>query len=400
MENFEKAFDIAKYITKYLRNELDAAERRELQHWLDEHEDNKALFEKLTSEDYLHQQLINNGQFNVESAFRKFIENRATEKPVISIRKNYGKWWMAAAGFFLLSASLLYVFLVKNNTQMDAEMITQSSQTKSNDVLPGGNKAVLTLADGSVIELDEAANGTLSTQGNMKVIKLPGGKLAYEKGKGQLAEVQYNTVTTPVGGQYELVLSDGSHVWLNAASSITFPTYFAQGNREVQVNGEVYLDVAHDRSRPFIVKADNVNIAVLGTSFNLSAYKNDDEIITTLVEGSVKISDANESVVIEPGEQAQVNHSTNKISVIKDVNLESITAWKNGKFNFQEEDIHAIMRKLERWYGITVTFQSNVTREKFVGVISRDVKLSQILKMLEKTGVVDFTIVGKNVIVK
>ena len=401
MDNFEKAFDVAAYMIKHLRNELDATERVRLQHWMDEKDEHKALFEKLTSEQYLLQQLRDIQSFNTEAAYKRFLQNKLSQTPVISARKNSSsKWWMAAAGFFLVAASFAYFLLIKESPKNKNQLLSQVEKPIEKDAPPGGNKALLTLSDGSVIKLDDASNGTISTEGNIKVIKLPGGKLAYEKANGEIAEMQYNTVTTPIGGKYQLVLADGTQVWLNASSSITFPTYFSESDREVKVNGEVYFEVFHDQKRPFIVKTDKAKIEVLGTSFNLSAYKNDEETSTTLVNGSVKISDENESVEIRPGEQAQIRQATDKILVVKNVNLEAITAWKNGKFNFFEEDIHSIMRKLERWYGITATFQNNVTREKFVGVISRDVKLSQILKMLEKTGVVSFTSVGKNVIVK
>lgn len=401
MQQFEEAFNIADSIMKYLRNELSESEKIRLDEWLSESPDNRDLFNRLQDEYFMLRQQQSLKSFDAEAALKKIKENINQESTVVSIKKNRNKWWMAAAAILVVAASLTYIFILKQNNAGEASsQLVKSTTPAKDDVQPGSNKAILTLADGSTIELDAVNNGMLAKQGNMKVIKLSGDKLAYEKADGSIKDIQYNTISTPRGGQFQLVLADGSHVWLNAASSITFPTSFAGDKREVSISGEAYFEVARHAGKPFRVSANNVIVQVLGTHFNMSAYANEGNISTTLIEGAVKVIDGKASAVIKPGEQAIVKNSSEQISVLKDVNLESIIAWKNGKFNFQEEDIHSIMRKLERWYDIKVTIQQDVTKEKFVGVISRDVQLSQILRMLEKTGVVGFSVVGKTVIVK
>lgn len=310
------------------------------------------------------------------------------------------KRWMAAASVLIIAAGILYFYFNDSHSHsLPVNLVKNNSQKY--DIAPGGNKAVLTLADGSTIMLDSAQNGMLSQQGNTKVIKLQNGKVVYKKGeRGLVAKVEYNTITTPRGGQYQLELADGSRVWLNAASSITFPTSFTGDKREVKISGEAYFEVAHNANIPFSVMVNDMEVEVLGTHFNINAYDNERVIKTTLLEGSVKVSKGNRSALIIPGEQVQIADKSDKIEIKRNVDIEEIVAWKNGKFFFQDADIHGIMRQLERWYNITVSYEGNIINEEFVGVISRDVNISQILNMLEKTGTVKFEIVGRKIIVK
>lgn len=317
------------------------------------------------------------------------------------VRMKYRKMWMVAASvIIILVAGVSYFFIKKNGNEGLKENIVKS-HTLKNDIEPGGNKAILTLANGSTIILDSAQNGALSHQGNATVIKLGSGKLSYQKVKeNNLGEVHFNTITTPVGGQYQLELEDGSKVWLNAASSMRFPTEFRGKERKVEITGEAYFEVKHDASKPFHVLVDGADVTVLGTHFNVNAYNDDGLMKTTLLQGSVKISKENKKVLITPGEQAQIENQSDKIEIEKEVDVEQVMAWKNGKFIFKDADITNIMKQLERWYDIKVSYNTNITKEQFVGVISRNVNLSEILKMLEKTGAVKFEITGRNVIVK
>ncbi|MEO9022859.1 MAG: FecR domain-containing protein [Ginsengibacter sp.] len=310
-------------------------------------------------------------------------------------------WMVAASALIILASGILYFYVNKNQSHLDSGNVVKNAVLK-NDIAPGGNKAILTLANGSTIVLDSAQNGTLTQQGSAKVVKLDDGKLVYREDENSSAvAIQYNTITTPRGGQYQLILADGSKVWLNAASSIRFPTAFTGKEREVQITGEAYFEVAHNADMPFHVKVNNMDVAVLGTHFNINAYNDEGVMKTTLLEGSVKVSEGNENVLIKPGEQAQIKKSSDKIIVKKDVDMEEVVAWKNGKFIFQDADIRSIMRQLERWYNITtVSYEGNVTNEEFVGVISRDVNVSQILSMLQSTGTVKFEVEGRKIIVK
>jgi transmembrane sensor len=252
------------------------------------------------------------------------------------IRKMPKGWW-AAAAILLLIASGSYFFL--NHQHSKTPVASVENKVLINDAAPGGNKAILTLANGSEIILSNAKNGALTQQGNTKVVKLEDGKLAYQSGKiNAPIAIEYNTVSTPRGGQYQLTLSDGSKVWLNAESEITFPTAFTGKERKVVIKGEAYFEVAHDATKPFEVTANGMEVQVLGTHFNINAYEDEKSVKTTLLQGSVKVSKGNESVLIVPGEQARINNSDNEISVKKEVNLDQVMAWKNGLFNFNEAD--------------------------------------------------------------
>jgi len=328
------------------------------------------------------------------------------ETETTPVRRMSKKWiGVAAASVIILLLAGVFYLTKTEATQNRLVKNERASSSLKNDILPGGNKALLTLADGSTIILDSAQNGTLSNQGNIKIIKLDDGQLAYDKSAvSGSTEVLYNTISTPKGGQYQLTLSDGSKVWLNAASSLRFPATFSGNERKVELTGEGYFEVAHNPSKPFIVTKNNVEIKVLGTHFNVNAYDDEDVIKTTLLEGSVKVTKGNKSTLITPGEQAIVSNSsttTFSINVKKDVDLDEAVAWKNGKFIFQDADIKSIMRQLEHWYDVSVIYDDKeVTNEEFVGSISRNVNISQILQMLEKTGAVKFEITGRTVIVK
>ena len=321
------------------------------------------------------------------------------EAPVISMlsakkerRKNI-RYAAAAIIICMLSVSLYFLFKPQPARQISK---TENIKTPANDVAPGGNKAILTLANGTSIILDSAANGTLTTQGNSKILKL-NGMLSYNTLKNKSSEVLYNTISTPRGGQYELMHSDGSKVWLNAASSLRFPAAFVGKERKVELLGEAYFEVAKNAAMPFKVKVHGMEVEVLGTHFNINSYDNESMIRTTLLEGSVKINKNNSSSLLKPGEQAQMNKA-GEIKIINNVDVEEAIAWKEGKFQFDKADIHDIMRQLARWYDVDVEYKGTVSSH-FGGTISRDVNLSQVLNMLHLTGEVNFQIQDKKVLV-
>jgi transmembrane sensor len=311
-------------------------------------------------------------------------------------------WFVRIAAASVILILLAGIFYFNKNGRNDNDLVKRRVPSLlKNDLPPGGNKAILTLANGSKIILDSAQNGILSSQGNIKIIKLDNGQLAYDKsGVTNSSEVLYNTIATPKGGRYELTLSDGSKVWLNAASSLHFPTAFSGKERKVELTGEGYFEVAHNKEKPFIVTANNMDVRVLGTHFNINAYSDENSIKTTLLEGSVKVSKGNTSRIMVPGDQASMENLTGEITVKKDADLDEAVAWKNGKFIFQSADIKSIMRQLEKWYDVNVVYDKNVTNEEFIGSISRQVNISQILDMLKKAGSVDFEIKGRTVMVK
>lgn len=266
----------------------------------------------------------------------------------------------------------------------------------SNDIAPGGNKAVLTLANGTSIVLDSSRNGVLAQQGNAQVLKLGSGQLAYET-KSPTPETgsgaSLNTLTTPRGGEYEITLPDGTRVWLNAASSLRFPTAFAAGERTVELSGEAYFEVAEDKSRPFNVKVNNMQVRVLGTHFNIMAYNDEASVKTTLLEGAVKISNAGTDALLKPGQQANIDKGRQNIRV-QEADLEEVMAWKEGLFHFDGDDLPSIMRKIGRWYDVEISYDGAIPDSHFTGVISRNNKLSQVLEVLELSGV-HFTVEGR-----
>lgn len=325
---------------------------------------------------------------------------RITETHVIGQRRLWPRIAAAAIIIVLISAGSYLLF--KNNSA--EPIVAVLKQQPKTELIPGGDKAVLTLANGEQIMLDSAGKGTLTQEGNTKIIKLNDGQLSYSSVKNQSAEVLYNTISTPRGGQYQIVLADGSKVWLNAASSLRFPASFTGEKRNVELTGEGYFEVAKDAAKPFIVVANGMEVQVLGTHFNINAYDDEDVIKTTLLEGSVKINKGETSSVIKPGEQALIkNHDSPLIPKIKvqTVDVDAVTAWKSGRFIFKGENIQSVMRQLARWYNAEISYQGTLTNEEFVGIINRSrySKISDILEMMEKTGAVSFAIQGNRITV-
>ena len=295
-------------------------------------------------------------------------------------------------GLLLISVLLLNDKIGKKET---AKAETNHQRFK-NDVSPGGDKATLILADGSTIVLDETQNGTIAQQGNSKIIKLDG-KLSYDPTNKNSREIVYNTISTPKGGQYQLELPDGSQVWLNATSSIHFPTSFTGTERRIEITGEAYFEIAKNPNMPFIVTVSNSEVQVLGTHFNINAYNDEDNVKTTLLEGSVRFVNDGSINILKPGQQAQLTkEGTTK--VVSDVNVDNVVAWKNGMFDFENAGIETVMRQLSRWYDVEIEYKGK-TDDLFIAEMRRNIKLSDALKALELTGKVKFDIQDKKIIV-
>ncbi|KIC93524.1 hypothetical protein OI18_17380 [Flavihumibacter solisilvae] len=311
-------------------------------------------------------------------------EEAVKPAPVVSMRKT---WLRIAAVFLLVIAGAITWYSIR---QADRKPTSQLASVQA-DLLPGGKKATLTLANGSVIELDSSANGNLASQGDVKITK-QGGILTYTFSEGKTpvtngADVNFNTVATPRGGEYSVILPDGSRAWLNAASSIRFPTSFPGNERRVEITGEVYLEVKPTREKkPFIVDIKQSSgkqgeVAVLGTKFNINAYPDLSTINTTLVEGKVMVSAGNrEPAYLAPGQQGRI--SNDRIAV-HTVDTEPVMAWHNGQFAFVNADIHEVMQQLERWYDIEVFYAAKVPDERFEGTIPRSSTIDEIFSILE-----------------
>ncbi|OQP62215.1 FecR family protein [Niastella populi] len=336
-------------------------------------------------------------------------QETAYETPVIEMYAVKKRWMrIAAAAAILLIVGTAAFWLVRTReTDLPA---TPGATVR--DISPGGNKAILTLADNSTIILDSAADGQLAQQGNSQVIKTKSGELVYEAASQKAGNpftidhspLTYNTLRTPRGGQYQLVLPDGSKVWLNAASAITYPTAFPGKERVIKIDGEAYLEVAHDAGKPFKVEAYGTRVEVLGTRFNVHAYSDEGSIKTTLVEGRVKVvkretSNVKEnSVILQPGQQAVLAGSHSSLTVDHSPDIEEVLAWKNGLFRFTNADIETVMKQVERWYDVEVVYEGPKPEGHFRGKISRNVMASEMLKIIEASGV-KCTIKNKKIII-
>ncbi|HEX2536291.1 MAG TPA: FecR domain-containing protein [Chitinophagaceae bacterium] len=266
------------------------------------------------------------------------------------------------------------------------------------DLAPGGNKALLTLADGRTLVLDSAADGTLARQGGTQVIKLNDGRLAYRNEAPGAGAPGYNTLRTPKGGQYQVTLPDGSTVWLNAATTLKFPAAFTGSERRVELEGEAYFEITPDKTKPFTVHTPEGSVQVLGTHFNVNAYSDEAACRTTLLEGRVAVSASGNRVQLRPGQEAAIAPGSGSIKVGA-ADVEEAVAWKNGYFSFDNADLPAVMRQVARWYDVEVVYEGSPPAERFTGEVPRGSKASEVLKILELSNI-RFRIEGKKIIVK
>lgn len=303
----------------------------------------------------------------------------------------------AAAAVLLMGISIAIIFLDRQPKQYSAS----NKNIKSQVIKPGRNTAVLTLADGSSIQLDEARDGLLLTTGKTAIKKLKSGEIVYDaqntsNGTAN-ASIAMNVISIPRGGQYQVVLSDGTKVWLNSVSSLKYPASFSGKERVVELKGEAYFEVAHNAKMPFRVKTNGVDVEVLGTHFNIAAYEGESVIKTTLLEGSVRLSNKNTVVKLMPGEQGVASGNTTDIN-IKNVKVAEVVAWKNGSFVFRHANIQDIMKQISRWYDVEVEYRGDVKDRYFGGTYSKYKDVTELLSGLELTGLIHFKIEGRRII--
>ncbi|WP_242921208.1 FecR family protein [Pontibacter liquoris] len=310
------------------------------------------------------------------------------------------RWAVAASLLLAVLAAALFLYRYGKQSQA-VETAAAAASLAESEVKPGGNKAVLTLGDGSKIILDSAANGELARQAGIRITKTADGQLLYiATGAAPAQVLSYNTIETPKGGQYRVVLPDSSEVWLNAASSLRYPTRFAGGERRVELVGEAYFEVTRNRRMPFRVVSQGQTVEVLGTHFNISAYPDEAAVKTTLLEGAVKVlvGKTNRSELLAPGQQAAVSYADGAVAV-QPVAAEEAVAWKNGYFVFDNEGLESLMRKLARWYDVQIVYEGEAGDLKFGGMVSRSNSIGQTLRILELTGDVTFKVKGRRVLV-
>jgi len=315
-------------------------------------------------------------------------ENITNPKKSVARRRMPVWKYTAAAAIVILGSFALY-------SSLQHILDKKEPLVYHNDVLPGGDKATLILADGSQIALDHKTAGRLATQGSISIEKEANGQIVYLiRGNGEKQIQQLNTLATPAGGKFSLILSDGSKVWLNASSSIKFPVAFARDSRRVEVVGEAYFEIEKDTTRPFYVKNGSSEIKVLGTHFNVMAYPDEYRSELTLLEGAVQFSKDGHTELLKPGKQilfAESNSQTKQV----DANIEEVMAWRNDLFVFNNTSIDEIMKELVRWYDVKIKYEGEKPDISFTGIIPRNANVSKVLKALELTGDVAFGIENK-----
>ncbi|MEO5892492.1 MAG: FecR domain-containing protein [Ferruginibacter sp.] len=333
--------------------------------------------------------------------FSKIIGNK--KRKIVKLKQI---WRLAAAAFILGIIGMLAYFLVAPSKPADTLAAIKKPATQvENDALPGKQGAILTLSNGQQIILDSAGNGKLTSQGSTVIVN-NNGQVAYDIRGAVSGEILYNTMTTPRGRQYQLLLSDGTKVWLNSESSIRYPAAFAGDTRSVTITGEAYFEVApavvksaggEDKKIPFIVKAENMEVKVLGTHFNINAYQDEESIRTTLLEGSVQVTIPGDATVLTPGQQSKI-YKRGPIKLVENADLEEAVAWKNGVFSFNDADIQSVMRQIGRWFDLVIAYEGEIPGDSFGGKLPMNAKVSEILAALEQTQV-HFRVEGKKLVV-
>ena len=317
---------------------------------------------------------------------------------------------MAAAAILLLAIGGWFITTQGKTATPIAQTSPATPKENHSDIGPGTNKATLTLADGSTVTLDSAGTGNLAQQGNARVIKSADGQIQYasagDKNPAEKTEkTVYNLLSTPRGGQYRLRLQDGTNVWLNASSSIRYPTAFTGKERKVEITGEAYFEVAKNAAMPFRVSVTDPNtgeqatgIEVLGTEFNVNAYKDEADQRTTLIEGAVRVTRGSSAVTLKPAQQAIISADRNIKTAAPD-NIDQIVAWKNGAFQFDNDDVPSIMRQISRWYDVDVEYQGKQPEDRFTGRFSRNTSLAGVLQILHLSGV-QLSAENKRIVIK
>jgi ferric-dicitrate binding protein FerR (iron transport regulator) len=408
MKHPETYFKIASLITKFLDGSLSSEESGVLNEWIDENKKHQILFEKLTSPDYLQDHLHYWENDNtakqwelLETALKENRTNHSQETSVkVLIRKSLRYAAMAVPVILLCGTGWYFVHYKNGKKGADHP----GSSLANVYIMPKGKVAQLVLGNGKVVNLNNSLKETITEKNGTKVNN---GKnsLSYPNTNTKSKETIYNTLVVPRGGEYEVTLSDGTKVWLNAASSLRFPVQFNGNERKVFLTGEGYFEVSKDAAHPFVVNTNKMDVTVLGTSFDVSAYPDDPGERTVLNTGSVRVNTVegiaglNDGVILKPGYEAVLSENENNLRT-NTANMESVLAWKNGMFIFEGEPLGSIMRKLSRWYNVNVKFDNDTdTGLHFTGRIKRFENITGLLNLMELTGKVKFSVVGNEVVV-
>ena len=394
MNQFEPLYTKAQLIVKSLQNELTDEESIQLNEWIESNNNNNALFTELSNEQTLISELEILSRFQAENDWDK-LKAQTLQQPTkgqhIKINRTI---WLSVAATLIIGSFFAGQFLLNHEKPIFS---SKYPIDRKNDIQPGGNKATLQLADGTTITLNDSINGFRASQHHVNLL-INKGAITYQSSGEKENEILFNTVSTPKGGQYELLLEDGTRVWLNAASSLKYPTAFSGNERIVELTGEGYFEVAHNTLKPFrVIMPGLAKVEAIGTSFNINSYSDEHATKATLIEGKVKVSFGSNTVMLNPGQQANVLKS-GEILLNNKIDVSEVIAWKNGQFIFNSVNIESIMRQISRWYEIEVVYNESFNQETFSGIVSRKSNLSDVLKIMEEGGV-KFRIEGKKIYV-
>jgi transmembrane sensor len=377
----KKKYKAEKLIYKYLRKSCSDEERAMVESW---------HIKDLSESTYLpSKENINLVNKRMANKLVLHIDNRRKFQRTSKLWQSFA---LIASVLFILS---ILTFLYLENTHFSRQTVAKNIE--QHDVFPGGYKAILTLYDGKKIELHEKGLQTALWQNKVNISRRTAGELVYHNTSANKGTNVRNILETPRGGQYKLVLPDGTKVWLNSSSRLTYTILFTGKERQVKLIGEAYFEVAKDPSKPFKVFTSHQIVEVLGTHFNISAYPEENKDQTTLLEGKVKIHHKKSNRTMKPGQEAILNYKDHKIELHK-ADIEKNMAWKNDEFIFNGENLQSIMRSISRWYDVDIVFQNNGDQSKYWGTVSRKKNLSSVLKMLESTGKIKFQIKGRRII--
>lgn len=396
----EKGFYIASLILGDLQNRLTSTEKQELDTWLQENGDNHTLYDDLHDQEKLGNDLNELESYDPDVAYEKLSQKIFPNTEPAGKRLHFRIWWyMVAAVVILVAGGVAYFALDK--PAKSAPKTAVVAQKKTPGTASDSKKAVLILGDGTSIVLNDMNNGDIAQQGNVIVKKIRNGLLQFKLTGEQANTSALNTIRTPRGGEYEVILDDGSHIWMNSASTLQFPVHFNDPDRRVDLTGEAYFEVqstllpsGHKKS--FIVSVDNMEVQAVGTAFNISAYKEDDRSQTTVVEGLVKVNRNNKTNMLTPGKKLIAKDTA---TTIEDADIKQEIAWKNGDFVFRNTSLTMVMNELARWYDMDVTYDKGVPSLHFSGEVQRTSDIKSVLQMLEYTGGVTFTISKHNITV-
>lgn len=381
-KDLKQAYRTAYLIAGFLKDSLSLPEKKELDEWIVASEENTSLFVKMTDKKNLAEATQWFKQLNVEEGFQE-------TKSKLAAKKTIRIWpWAVAASIALIIFSALYFFRDNDEARTKPEPLAGIQ-----DIQPGTDKAILKLADGTSVELGKEGSDTSIGQ-NAKILRTQA-TLVYENTATE-KEPEFHTLSVPRKAQYRLLLPDGTKVWINSESSIRYPVSFDGDERKVFVTGEAYFEVAKDKQKPFRVSMNDVTVEALGTEFNVSSYADYPYLTATLLEGSVLVYKGEKRNILKPGQQAQVNDQTFKVTPVDTL---SVTGWKNGSFVFIKTPVDLVMRQLERWYDVEIVFEDPVDIKLTIS-IERDVPISKILALLEKTKQISFTMEGRKIRVK